>query len=368
MHIIISILCFFMVGLQANAIDEDNDYFKIYHAAVKAQKGDVSGIKQLISFSSKTKSPELSATLVKFVVLGMLKSKSKSLSKYLKRVKPAHIAFLEDAPLRKNCLKCEGNKVYEEQCRQCKKGICRGCRGTGQIKYEGFNEMVVKVCPSCKGSKECIKCDGTSTEKKDCLSCRKTGTFFDRKAIPAEYKDTLAAIIQISPELAFDEGLYIGVGKNKILLAATEAVEKEKRLAKLEARRALEKQQEVARSIREQQQVTKIQREKPDKIYVVREAKNSQEDIDRATLEMRNYLKNQERSLKVTLFETIAVKVESGSPTLYIEVSSSLMSNSDDSRKQYFEGFKRFWELRARNNGLAGRAQINITRNGKRVN
>lgn len=352
---------------EESTINKDNKYYNIYHAALKVKNNQNSGIRDLMKFSLGKHEKELSQELVKSMVLGMIEAKSKHLSAYIKKIEAHLLVFLEEKPLKINCNKCDGKKFTTRKCRKCKNGECYNCKGTGEISYPGLNGQIIrKPCNTCNQSKKCPVCKGTQIENVDCYACNKTGRVFNKGAVPGEFKKSIKKILSLTPNMAFNQGLYIGVGENKIELAKLENKAAKKRLKLRKERDIGERKIELALIEKKKRTLEELNENKS--IVPVNLAGEKQKTLLHAVLEVKNYINAQERRTKSNLYNKASGRFENSMPTLQMEISQELMNKEKSLRNQILNGFKKFWVLRARQNGLRGKAQIEFSYQNEKIN
>ena len=181
------------------------------------------------------------------------------------------------------------------------------------------------------------------------------------------------------PKLADDQGIYIGVGINRLAIARMEQERRQKeeelrlqaemerrqkeeaRLAKLEAeRKAAEAAAAAKKAEEEKGMIVRTIEVGP----VEEDGTNPQ--LRHALLEMTENLNAKERVGKTNVYETIDAKYKKGRATLFLEISTELASQDSGTKHQILDGFYRFWKLRCDANG-AGRADFKATYKGKLI-
>jgi len=364
---------------QAGDIDKDSIYYKVYHAALDAQKGNASGIRDLVKLTFEEKPEELTSAIVKSMTLGMMSANSKSTNPYIIKVNSVYLDnpflnFLDEEPISQECRTCKGDGQRESKCSKCLTGSCRNCKGSGEIRYKGLGGQVVqKVCPTCKGEKVCGSCKGDKVIEKKCFSCGARGTIFNKAAFKPQYKEALQYVVDLTPKLAEEAGVYIGVGINKEALARVDTIrqqEKEKFEAE-KARMQAEREAELAR-LEEERKKPKVKEIKQGgQTIIVTEFEmtegESNENLDYAVFEFENYLKAQQKRTKSSIYEKVYGKYEGGKSMLYIEISDAFNANAASYKQQVLDGFYRFWKLRSGANGAGGNVDVKMTHGGKVV-
>ena len=358
-------------------IAKDSIYYQVYHAAINAQKGDVEGIRDLVKLTFEEKPEELTSAIVKSMTLGMLSTNSKSTNPYIIKVNSVYLDnpflnFLDEEPFTVKCRTCDGKGHRESKCRKCLTGACRNCKGEGQIQYKGLGgEVVRKECPLCKGEKVCLVCKGDKMEEKKCFSCSSRGTVFDKTAFKQQYDAALQYVIDLTPKLAEEAGVYIGIGINKEALARVDDIRKaqKEREAAEKARMLAEKEAELARLEEERKKPVVKEIKQGGQTIIVTEFEmtegESNENLDYAVFEFENYLKAQQKRTKSSIYEKVYGKYEGGKSMLYIEVSDSFNANAASYKEQVLDGFYRFWKLRSGANGAGGNVDVKMTHGGK---
>jgi len=346
-------------------LDKDNIYYEVYHAAVKVEKSDNSGIKELIRYCYKGGDLELTKAVSKAMALGMKNTSSKSLPGFAAKMNKKYptdglFDFMQQEPLQVDCAKCDGSGEDAKKCTECRDGKCRNCKGTGRFAYTGLgNKIEDKPCPVCKEKTTCIKCDGTQEEKFRCRSCYGRKVRFVKAAVASEYVKALKYVLTLAPKLADDKGIYIGVGVDKAELARIAQLKQ----ARIDAKLQLEL---AAKTAREENEARILAAKKAAEEAASLEEDDSSEMIDdegttprlkHAILEVRNYLNAQERR-GINFYDKCYGKWVDSQPTLYIVMSTEFIKSDRNFKSQLAEGFYRFWKLRAGNNGLGGKAQL----------
>ena len=155
-------------SIGSQEVATESVFYLVYQAAKKAQSGDSQGIKDLLKLSLSEHGEEINGMLIKTISLAMINSNSKSLKSYIAKVNTtfngnSFFDFLEEEPLQAACQRCDGKGVKESPCRKCTGGSCRNCKGKKEIAYKGLGgETVRKECAACKGTGNCISCEGSS--------------------------------------------------------------------------------------------------------------------------------------------------------------------------------------------------------------
>ncbi|MCM8528511.1 MAG: hypothetical protein NE327_18450 [Lentisphaeraceae bacterium] len=364
---------------KAGDIAEDSIYFKIYHAAVNAQKGDGNGIRELVKLTFEEKPEELTSAVVKAMTLGMLSANSKSTNPYIIKVNSvyldnAFLNFLDEEPFTVDCRLCLGKGQRESKCKKCLNGTCRNCKGAGEIRYKGLGgEVVQKACPTCEGKKKCKSCNGDRIEKKDCYSCGARGSKFNTSVFKTQFNESLQYVIDLTPKLADEANVYIGVGVNKLAVARIEKIrqaQREKEAAE-KARMLAEREKELAR-LEEERKKPKVKEIKQNgQTVIVTEFEvtegESNENLDYAVFEFENYLKAQQKRTKSSIYEKVYGKFEGAKSMLYIEISDAFQQNGAEYKEQVLDGFYRFWKLRSGANGAGGNVDVKMLYQGKVV-
>ncbi|MCM8541348.1 MAG: hypothetical protein NE328_13840 [Lentisphaeraceae bacterium] len=364
---------------KAGDIDEESIFYKVYHAAVDAQKGDGNGIRELVKLTFEEKPEELTSAVVKAMTLGMLSANSKSTNPYIIKVNSvyldnAFLNFLDEEPFTLDCRLCLGKGQRESKCKKCFDGTCRNCKGAGEIRYKGLGgEMVQKACPTCKGEKKCGTCNGDRIEKKDCYSCGARGSKFNTAAFKPQFNESLQYVIDLTPKLAEEANVYIGVGINKLAIARIDKirqVQKDKEAAE-KARMLAEREKELAR-LEEERKKPKVKEVKQNgQTVIITEFETtegeSNENLNYAVFEFENYLKAQQKRTKSSIYEKIYGKYEGGKSMLFIEISDAFQQNGAEYKEQVLDGFYRFWKLRSGANGAGGNVDVKMLYQGKVV-
>ena len=355
-YLIICLVILFSFSASSQELNKDNLYYKIYEAAEKTLKNDAEGMRSLYKLSLEDhKDPIINKMLIKTTLLGMIRSNSKVIRKYILLVDSKFIsldsmAFLGRAPLQVKCYKCRGEGILKFPCKACFKGVCKNCRGKKQIVYEGLNGKVeVRQCIICKATGECITCDKSGTGQKACHVCVEKGTLFSSKAVPSEFKKSLEELVSFMPKYAASKDFLIT--DKMVELAKLDQLKKEKEeAARLAAERrekelaALEAERRAAREKRAEQ-ARKAAASAPR--YSGRDA-----DLQHVLLEFDQFFRNRERISKQSIYESSSVEFKDGRPTLIINVTATVGAVNKSLKMQYLEAFFNFFKLRASSNGL----------------
>lgn len=360
-------------------IDKDSIYYKVYHAAVKAQKGEGDGIRELVQLTFEEKPEELTSAIVKTMTLGMLSANSKSTNPYIIKVNSvyldnAFLNFLDEEPFSVSCNFCAGKGQREAKCRKCLDGKCRNCKGSGEISYKGLGgEFVRKQCPTCEGQKNCSTCAGERVSKKPCTTCGTRGTRFNKNAFKPEYVKSMQYLVDLTPKLAEEANVYIGVGVNKLAIARIEAIREDQKRKEAEekARMKVEREKELARL--EEERKKKMTKEviQDGQRVIISEfevpAGGSNENLEYALFEFENYLKAQQKRTKSIIYDKVDARFVDGKAMLYIEVSDSFNQNGREYKEQILDGFYRFWKLRSGANGSGSNVDVVMNYQGKQI-
>lgn len=358
-------------------IDKESVFYQIYHAAVDAQKGNGSGIRDLVKLTFEEKPEELTSAVVKAMTLGMLSANSKSTNPYIIKVNSVYLNnpflnFLDEEPFTVDCRTCLGKGHKESKCKKCLNGTCRNCKGNGEISYKGLGgEVVRKTCPTCKGEKNCKTCKGDKIEKKDCYACGARGSKFNTAVFKPEFNEALQYVIDLTPKLADEANVFIGVGVNKIALARIDSI-REVQNAKLEAEKArmqAEREKELAR-LEEERKKPKVREVKQNgQTVIITEFEttegDSNENLDYAVFEFDNFYKIQQKRTNSSIYEKAYGKFEAGKTMLYLEISDEFQASGKGYKEQILEGCYRFWKLRSGANGSGGNVDIKMLHGGK---
>ncbi|NQZ59966.1 MAG: hypothetical protein HRT88_21140, partial [Lentisphaeraceae bacterium] len=236
-------------------INRDNIYYQVYEAALKVRDDKNEGYSTIIKCAKTGEDIELSRAAIKVVILAMKKRRSKAITSFAKTVLTKFpgenmLGFLKETPLAKSCKKCRGS---------------------------GKNRARQK-CPACRGKKYI----SLST------------------AVPAELIKAIETLIKITPQLAADNGLYIGVSPKPNNTIKNDG----------------------------------------DNFTPVT-------DADYAKAELLNYLKMQEKRSQSDIYKKCSVVKLQGKWTLLIIAGKDLLKMNKEVRQQTVDGFYKFWVLRA---------------------
>jgi hypothetical protein len=369
-------------------IAKDSIYYKVYHAAKGMQAGKGKAILEMKKLSFEKANTELTEAVIKAMALGMLSAKSSSYGQYAQNVKQAYedndyLGFLQEEPFQVACGPCKGLGHKELKCRSCINGSCRNCGAKGTITVKGLSGTETKMCPTCRGDKNCKQCKGEKVTKKDCRACANKGTRFNGSILSAQYKEAVQYLIDAAPQLAKDDGLYIGVGDNPLALARLDALrsakaerlrmreelaarEKEEELARLEIRRQKKAAKEAARIAKEEEKKALMDAENGVIVTEIPES-GTNPNLTHAVLEVRNYLDAQEKRTKSNIYEKCSGSFVKGRPVLVIQVSDGFQNSARNYKEQVAEGFYRFWKLRAQQNGVGSNVTLELEYDGATV-
>ena len=358
-------------------IAKDSIYYKVYHAAMTAQKGEAAGIRVLVKLTFEEKPEELTSAIVKSMTLGMLSANSKSTNPYIIKVNSVFLDnpflnFLDEEPFTVDCRTCKGKGHRETKCTKCINGSCRNCKGEGDIRYKGLGgAMVIKKCPTCRGEKVCGTCEGDKVNEKKCFTCNSRGSLFNKEVFKPQYKEALQYVIDLTPKLADEAGVYIGVGINSAALARVDELRKAQREkeAAAKARIMAEKEAELAR-LEEERKKPKVKEIKQGgQTIIVSEFETtegeSNENLDYAVFEFDNFYKVQQKRTGSSIYEKVYGKYEGGRAILYMDVSDEFQSSGKGYKEQILDGCYQFFKLRSGANGSGGNVDIKMMHKGK---
>ena len=372
-----SILFIFLISslsVFSQELNTDNNYFKIYEAAQKAEKNDAEGIRTLYQLSLEDlKDPMLNKLLIKTTVLGMIQMGSKAVNSYIPAVDAKFLeldplAFLGQPPLQSKCFKCNAEGFIKFPCKDCNKGVCRNCRGQKIIVYKGLGGKVERRnCVTCEASGKCLNCDHSGIAQKGCHICYEKGSIFSPKAVPEEYAKSLKYLIEFLPKYAASKNVFItdkmvAIAKENKLkeeLAEAEMMAKKKKEEELAALEAEKKAAEERKAVKE----TKIK----EKAIIVRSSSTLEENLQHVLLEFNQFFRNRERIAKQSIYKDAEAKYVKGKPTLIIEVTGSIAGVNKSLKLQYLEAFYQFFKLRCRSNGVGSNPGYEATFNKKTI-
>ena len=167
-------------------------------------------------------------------------------------------------------------------------------------------EPLAKLCKECKGT-------GKLTARLKCSTCRGKKYISSAAAVAGELTKAIKDLIELTPQLAVDNGLYIGVGP------------------------------------------------KPDKsVKAENENFTPVTDADYAKAEFLNYLKIQERRSLSDIYKSCSVVKLAGKWTLQLIAGKDLLKMNKELRQQTVDGLYKFWVLRASSNGLGQNVNLQI--------
>ena len=360
-------------------IDKDSVFFKVYHAALNAQKGNVEGIRELVTLTFEEKPEELTSAIVKSMALGMLSANSKSTNPYIIKVNSTYfdnpfLNFLDDEPFSVDCRSCVGKGHREVKCSKCLTGKCRNCKGDGEIRYKGLGgEMVQKTCPTCKGEKVCGVCEGDKIIEKKCYTCGSRGSLFNKKILKPEYEKALQFVVDLTPKLAEEAGVYIGVGINPEAIARVDAIRKVQREkdAAEKARIKAEREAELARLEEERNKPVVKEVKEGGQTVIVTEFEMTEEqsskNLDYAVFEFDNFYKVQQKRTGSSIYDKVYGKFEGGQAILYMEITNEFHSSGQGYKEQILDGCYQFFKLRSGANGSGKNVDVKVLLNGKVV-
>ncbi len=347
------ILTFFISSIKAQ-----DDFKKISAISVNALKSDKQAITELYKESLKKENSVLYKYLIESVSLLMLKSGSKSTSDYLQKVKALYpnenvLAFLEKPPLVHECQKCQGFAKILNDCRRCKKGECRNCKGEGVISYGSGKSKKENPCIACKSTGHCKDCKGTEKIPGKCVSCRGKGLIFDRKIFAAESKRLLTLLKHKAAELDGDSGTEFDKSileeDAKIRQQGDEFLEAKK--TKAAEWLELEKKRFAAVKKRKKDKNSNFITMEETEVVETYEEGGSTSTLNQICLEITEYMKGQERKAKQSILNKVYGQFLSDVPTVHVVVSDEFIKASYDYKQRAADGFFRFSLLRAERNG-----------------
>ncbi len=351
------------------------DFTKISEMASKAKEGDKESITALYKASLDKKNKELHPYLVKAVTLMMLKSSSKATGKYLQNVKslkliPNVLSFLESPPILKDCHKCKGFGVSLVDCRKCKEGACRNCKGEAVISYGSGKSRKENPCVSCKETGHCQSCKGSNKLPTKCTVCRAKGAIFDRTAFAPESKRALELLLNKSLELDGDSSTVFDV---EVLNEEKKIQQAAKDWLKARAKRAAEWQELEKKRLAA---VKKRNRGNKDSKFITMEETavvetyeegGSTSTLDHICKEISEYIKGQERKSKQSVLVKVYGQFLSDVPTVHVVVTDEFKNASFDYKQRAAEGFFKFSLLRAQRNGYDGIAFVLLDNAGNQL-
>ena len=357
------------------SLSAQEDFKKISETGAKAKAGDKQAITDLYKASLDKNNKELHAYLVKAVSLMMLKSSSKATGKYLQSVKalnldPNVLLFLETPPVLQDCVKCKGFGLSLTECRRCKDGACRNCKGNGVISYGSGKSKKENPCVSCKKSGHCQSCKGSNKIPAKCTSCRAKGVVFNKSVFSKESKRAMDVLINKALELDGDSATAFDVevldADKKIHTDAEEwLVARKSRAAQwkeLEGKRLAA----VKKRNTQKKNSSFITMEETEVVETYEEG-GSTSTLDQICLEISDYLKGQERKSKQSILNKVYGQFLSDVATVHVVVSDEFVKASYDYKQRAADGFFRFSLLRAERNGYDGIAFILLDSSGKQL-
>ena len=371
MRITFLFICLVSLASFGQELNKDNDYYKMYNAAEQAKANNAEGIRTLYKMSLEDqKNPEINKMLIKSTMLGMIRSNSKILRKYILMVDSKFIAldpmgFLSRSPLQAKCFKCKGETILKFPCKYCYKGKCKNCKGTKQIVYRGLGGKVeVRKCIPCEATGECKNCDHSGMGQKGCHVCVEKGTVFSGKSVPAEYVKSLDNIISFMPKYAAGKNILINdkmveLSKQNKLKQELEEAERLAAKKRAEERAAREAERKVA-----MEQRAKKAREV---FSSAPKATGRNANLQHVMLEFNQFFRNRERISKQSIYEEATAEFKDNKPTLLITVTGSVGAVDKALKIQYMEAFYYFFKLRVSSNGLGKSVGMTATYRKKEI-
>lgn len=330
---------------------------EIFNTSNQILGGDNGALKTLYEHSLDAKNEKLRPQLVHAVTLLMLIHSPANTKKYIQTVQKQYqdknlFKFLECPPLRVECADCKGYGNAHTECRRCKDGNCRNCKGEGVIVYGNGKSRKENDCSTCKATGYCTYCKGTKKLSTKCRTCRASGVVFDAKAAGSESKKILSVLMTKAAEI--DSSLE-NKADSELMKQYSEMLSSgEKWIASVKQKQSdwpeMEKKRFDAVKKKKKQApglVTMVEEE----VVETYEEGGSTPTLDRICLEISEYLKGQERKSKQSILVKVYGQFLSDTPTIHIVVTDDFVKFGYDYKQRAADGFFRFTLLRAQRNG-----------------
>lgn len=330
---------------------------EIFDASSQVLSGDKAALKTLYELSLDSKNEKLRPQLVHAVTLLMLVHSPANTKKYIQTVQKQYqdktlFKFLEYPPLRVECADCKGYGNTHVECRRCKDGNCRNCKGEGVITYGNGKSRKENGCSTCKATGYCSYCKGTKNLSSKCRTCRTSGFAFNAKAAGSESKKILSVLMTKAAEI--DTSLEIESDPELMKQYSEMQTTGEKWLASVKQKQSdwpeMEKKRFAAMKKKKKKApglVTMVEEE----VVETYEEGGSTPTLDRICLEISEYLKGQERKSKQNILVKVYGQFLSDLPTVHIVVTDEFVNSAYDYKQRAADGFFRFTLLRAQRNG-----------------
>jgi len=351
------------------------DFKQINEIATKAKEGDKGAITALYKASLDKQNKQLHPYLVKAVTLMMLKSSSKATGKYLQSVKslkltPNVLSFLETPPVLQDCQKCKGFGLALVDCRKCKEGACRNCKGNGVIVYGSGKSRKENPCVSCKKTGHCQSCKGSDKVASKCTVCRAKGATFNKAAFAQESKKALDLLINKALELDGDASTDFDVevinAEKKTLEDAKAWLLARKKLA-VEWKKLEKKRLAAVKKRNRGNKDSKFITMEETAVVETYEEGGSTPTLDHVCKEIAEYIRGQERKSKQSVLVKVYGQFLSDVPTVHVVVTDKFKKSSYDYKQRAADGFFRFSLLRAERNGYDGVAFVLLDNSGNQL-
>ena len=178
-------------------------YTKLQQAIKNLDTKENANIMLLAKASFETDKPILQGALVRVGILGFIKNKYSKTNSFISNVNtkidPGFTSFTKGDAFYKTCTKCAGSGDHIHDCKECDNGKCTNAKcKNGLLVYKGLgNKLVKKPCPTCKGSKNCMKCAGTGSTATICTSCNGKGRKYTTEEVPAMFDEAVTQLSSI---------------------------------------------------------------------------------------------------------------------------------------------------------------------------
>lgn len=345
--------------ISLNSLWAQEDFKHIEDICLKAKEGDKQALTELFKESLNKENKSLREYLVRVVTLLMLKTSSKSTSKYIQKVSSLYpdskvFSFLEIPPIQQECTKCKGFGRKLLNCSKCKDGQCKNCKGQGAIIYGNGKSRRESACIQCKSTGNCKTCSGSSKIPVKCSVCRAKGSVFDKASLSIESTRAFNVLIQKAYELDGDsntvvdrkildkEKEIINHGNNWLTLHKSKEAEwlelEKKRLASVKKKKPVKNGPNYITTVEEE-------------LVESYEEGGSTSTLDHICLEIKEYLRAQELKSKQKFLIKVYGQFLSDVPTVHLVVSENFSKSDYDYKLRAADGFYKFSALRAQANG-----------------
>jgi len=199
------------------------------------------------------------------------------------------------------------------------------------------------------------------------------GKRFNKAIFKPEFEKALQYVVDLTPKLAQEANVNIGVELDETVLAKIAKVREVKRAkeAAEKARLKAEREAELAKLEKKKKKPKVKTIKQGGRTIIVTEFDTtdgeSNANLDYAVFEFDNFYKVQQKRTGSSIYKKAYGKYEGGRAILYMEVTSDFQSSGRDYKEQILEGCYQFFKLRAGANGAGGNVDVKMVYNTKTV-